>query len=467
MTIRNQLSRTLLGLVAGVLGLVLLGVYVQVEWQRRARYEEGLRLRAYAEGVRFMESPGEGAALVPTQAMAGWTEGEPPRFLALYSIQNQLLYLLDSSHGALRLDVEMLDRIRSQGAGSGKVGDLEWAAMAFGKEQYNGLLVLYGGVDEMGRQQGRRLAWILGMGWVLGVVMTWFLSYGFAGRALRPVSHLLDRVDDVQSQQALQFNLPEADRNDEIGRLARKFNQLMDRLREALGTRQQFLGLASHQLRTPLASMKTEMEVLLRQERSPEVYRAALVGLLQRLDDLNSTAQRLLTLVQLEAGGEALRSTPLALDEVLLGVQAWWKRHRPEADVELHLDEQAEAADRFAVRGDEELLKTALNNLIENALKYSEDPWVQLNLRQEPGATRPELRVEVVDRGRGIPADQIPRLFEPFYRGTNSGGQPGHGLGLALVSKIARWHGGSLEVHSVPGQGSTFTLCLPPIFGHA
>jgi len=158
MTIRNQLSRTLLGLVAGVLGLVLLGVYVQVERQRRARYEERLRLRAYAEGVRFMESPGEGAAVGSTQAMAGWTEGETPRFLALYSIQNQLLYLLDSSNGALRVDVGLLGRIRSQGVGSGKVGDLEWAALAFGREQYNGLLVLYGGVDELGRQQGRRLA---------------------------------------------------------------------------------------------------------------------------------------------------------------------------------------------------------------------------------------------------------------------------------------------------------------------
>ena len=86
-----------MGLVAGVLGLVLLGVYVQVERQRRARYEEGLRLRAYAEGVRFMESPGEGVAVGPTQAMAGWTEGETPRYLALYSIQNQLLYLLDGT----------------------------------------------------------------------------------------------------------------------------------------------------------------------------------------------------------------------------------------------------------------------------------------------------------------------------------------------------------------------------------
>jgi signal transduction histidine kinase len=467
MTIRNQLSRNLLVLVALVLGLVLLGVYVQVERQRRARYEERLRLWAYAEGVRFMESPGEVAALAPTQAMGAGSEGETPRFLALYSIQNQLLFLMDSCHGALRLDAEWLERIRSQGTGSGNVGDLEWAAVAFGKEQYNGLLVVLGGVDELGRQQGRRLAWVLGIGWVLGVVMTWILSYGFAGRALRPVSHLLDRVDDVQSEQALQFNLPEAVRNDEIGGLARKFNELMDRLREALGTRQQFLGLASHQLRTPLASMKTEIEVLLRQERSPDAYRTALVGLLQRLEDLNSTAQRLLTLVQLEAGGEALRRTPLALDEVLLEVQAWWKRHRPDAEVELHLDEQAEAADRFAVRGDEELLKTALNNLIENALKYSEEPWVQLKLRQETGATGPELRVEVVDRGRGIPTDQIPRLFEPFYRGTNSGGRPGHGLGLALVSKIAKWHGGSLEVCSVPGEGSTFTLCLPPIFGHA
>ncbi|MFM9143684.1 MAG: sensor histidine kinase, partial [Bacteroidota bacterium] len=93
--------------------------------------------------------------------------------------------------------------------------------------------------------------------------------------------------------------------------------------------------------------------------------------------------------------------------------------------------------------------------------------WVQVQLRRERSPKGYALAVAVADRGRGIPEDQIPRLFEPFYRGTNSGGQPGHGLGLALVSKIATWHGGVLEVQSKVGVGSTFTLVLPPIFGHA
>jgi len=465
MTLRHQLSRTLLVLVAGVLGLVLLGVYAQVERQRGVSYRERMRLRAYAEGVRFMESPDFGMEVNP-QARAQGAEGEP-QFLALYSIQNQLLYGMDSTNGGVVLGVPFLNKVRQEGLVNGRQGMVEWAALAFGKEQYNGLLVVCGGVDAQGRDQVRRLAWVLGIAWVLGVVLTWLLSYRFAGRALRPVSHLLDKVDNVHAEQALQFNLPEAARKDEIGRLARRFNDLMDRLREAVGTRQQFLGLASHQLRTPLASMKTEMEVLLLQERSPEEYHVALSGLLQRLEDLNATARRLLALVQLEAGGDALRRTALGLDDVLLEVQAWWGRHRPDARIELLLDEGVEDAGLFTVQGDEELLKTALHNLIENALKYSDNPWVQVQLRRERSPKGYALAVAVADRGRGIPEDQIPRLFEPFYRGTNSGGQPGHGLGLALVSKIATWHGGVLEVQSKVGVGSTFTLVLPPIFGHA
>jgi signal transduction histidine kinase len=465
MTLRHQLSRTLLVLVAGVLGLVLLGVYAQVERQRGVSYRERMRLRAYAEGVRFMESPDFGMEVNP-RARAQGGEGEP-QFLALYSIQNQLLYGMDSTNGGVVLGVPFLNKVRQEGLVYGRQGMVEWAALAFGKEQYNGLLVVCGGVDAQGRDQVRRLAWVLGIAWVLGVVLTWLLSYRFAGRALRPVSHLLDKVDNVHAEQALQFNLPEAARKDEIGRLARRFNDLMDRLREAVGTRQQFLGLASHQLRTPLASMKTEMEVLLLQERSPEEYRVALSGLLQRLEDLNATARRLLALVQLEAGGDALRRTALGLDDVLLEVQAWWGRHRPDARIELLLDEGVEDAGLFTVQGDEELLKTALHNLIENALKYSDNPWVQVQLRRERSPKGYALAVAVADRGRGIPEDQIPRLSEPFYRGTNSGGQPGHGLGLALVSKIATWHGGVLEVQSKVGVGSTFTLVLPPIFGHA
>lgn len=465
MTLRNQLSQTLLILVAGVLGLVLFGVYVQAERERGAGYLERMRLRAYAEGVRFMESPDYGSAIAPRT----WLQGseEPPRFLALYSIQNQLLYVLDSTDGDLTFGATLLNKIRQEGLVYGHQGLVEWAAIAFGKDQYNGLLVVCGGVDIPGRERVRRLAWVLGTAWIFGVVLTWLLSYGFAGRALRPVSHLLDKLDDLHAEQALQYNLPEAARKDEIGRLARRFNDLMDRLREAVGTRQQFLGLASHQLRTPLASMKTEMEVLLKQERSPEEYRAALSGLLQRLEDLNATARRLLALVQLEVGGDALRRNELSLDEILLDVQSWWGRHRPDARIELLLDEGVDDASLFSVQGDEELLKTALHNLIENALKYSETPWTQVQLRRTETIQGHALAVAVHDRGRGIPEDQISRLIEPFYRGSNSGGQPGHGLGLALVSKIALWHGGSLEVQSKVGVGSTFTLVLPPIFGHA
>jgi signal transduction histidine kinase len=354
---------------------------------------------------------------------------------------------------------------------------LELAAVAFAADRYNRMLVVWGSEDVEGERQLGLLRWILLTGWILGMGLTGLFSYGFSGRALSPLSHLLDRVEGMQTSKALDFYLEEAKRPDEIGRLARKFNEFLARLAEAVRTQQKFLGLASHQLRTPLASTKASLEVLLRKPRTEAEYRAALEKTLLSLDELNRTAQRLLVWVQLDAGSHTMQRNEVPLDELLVEIQATWRRHLPLWDFQFRIKPEEERAhvgpdmDRergaeiFRVRGDAELLRTAVDNLIENAVKYSNTPRLEVELSWNPTAGR--VRVQVQDYGIGMDHETLKKIYEPFYRSSRSMDRSGHGLGLALVQQIVQWHGGSIQARSEPGQGSVFSIDLPPIFGHA
>jgi signal transduction histidine kinase len=458
MTIQNQLSRRLLFLVGTVLGLVLGLVYGLAEQQRSLSFKEKLCEEAYSAGHRYVDQT--------INLSSGTTVG--PAGIWIYNYQNKLLYEDFQGEKPEPLTQNELAEVRRLRTAVFRRGTCEMAGVAFDADQYNSLLVVRAESDSRGRQQLAFLRWVLVAAWIFGMGTTWALSYGFSGRALKPLRHLMDRVDAVAPEQSLQFVLEEADRPDEIGRLARQFNEWMRRLEGVVQNRRYFLALASHQLRTPLASTKARIEVLLRKsDLNAGECKDALQEVLQSLHELNRTSQHLLTLVQLEAGPRPLHLQAFALDELLGELQASWKRTRPDATLSLVLDEAVENAEAFRLQGDTELLRTAVDNLIENALKYSDAPNVKLGLTRSTGtaeAPRPRLLVTVTDQGRGISQDQIPHLFEPFYRGNNSSGSQGHGLGLALVRQIVEWHGGSISVTSELGKGSTFRMELPPIF---
>jgi signal transduction histidine kinase len=498
MTLRNQLSRRLLALVAMVLGLVLLAVYLLVNRQWEVSFRERLKQEAVARGVLWMEtSPGAGLGTL----RSGSRElTESPSVFWVYNYQNRLLWNEDSAGQIAALTQQELSQTRRDSVAFFRRGDLELAAVAFASDRYNRMMVVWGYRDLEGKRQLGFLRWILMAGWILGMGLTGLFSYWFSGKALSPVSHLLDRVEGIQTSAALDFHLAEANRPDEIGRLARKFNEFMARLAEAVRSQQKFLGLASHQLRTPLASTKASLEVLLRKSRTEDEYRVGLEKTLLSLDELNRTAHRLLVWVQLDAGSHTMQRTEVPMDELLVQIQSSWKRHLPQWEFqfrimtndnssfdkkgrELERDEQIErdahgstnlegtghaedqrGAEIFRVLGDAELLRTAVDNLIENAVKYSQIPKVNLDLAwiEDEG----KVLIRIRDYGRGMDQETLQRIYEPFYRSSDSVDRSGHGLGLALVYQIVKWHGGSIHASSEPGHGSTFSIELPPIFGH-
>ncbi len=278
-------------------------------------------------------------------------------------------------------------------------------------------------------------------------------SYTIASRLLAPVRDMAERTSRL-SVQTLSERLPVANPYDDLGRLATGFNEAVGRFENAYWELDRLAANVSHELRTPLTAMRSVGEVALR-GHDPALLRDALGSMLEEITRMNQLINRLLLLaradndeipVQLEAGLVAR-----VLDEVMdvLGRVAEEKQQRLQVDCPDHL---------LAIF-DPALLRLALMNLVQNAIRYSPSskPILVRGLVGDES-----VDIEVIDEGPGIGAEHQQRVFERFYRvdKARSRSEGGVGLGLAIVKWAAERMGGSVELESEPGHGSTFRLRL-------
>jgi two-component system OmpR family sensor kinase len=276
-----------------------------------------------------------------------------------------------------------------------------------------------------------------------------------ARRALRPVSETADAVKRI-SDRNLHERLPEPDTRDEIDRLIKVLNELLRRLDQAFDTQRRFTSDASHEIGTPLTVLKGTTEVALLQQHTPQEYEAILRSNLEEIERLSKLTSNLLLLARSDAGEPQITKDIISLDEQVSSVVSRVLPQAEERRIELDM---SKAAPVF-VEADAVALQQITLNLINNALRYTEPGGhVRINVFREDGTAR----VEVADTGVGISAEDLPRIFDRFYRANSARRQEptGSGLGLSICQTLAEAHGGRIEVESQPGNGSRFTLVLP------
>jgi two-component system, OmpR family, sensor kinase len=299
--------------------------------------------------------------------------------------------------------------------------------------------------DVAGAQGLTRLRGVI-LGWVFGAALL-ALSVGNA-LALwlsRPLQRIAQTARAV-GQGDLTRRIADAGARDEIGALQRDLNAMLERLEGLVGAHRRFTADAAHDLRTPIAVLRTELEVALRREREPELYRAALERVLGRVEGLSQLADDLLMLSRLEAGPERAFESFLLRDalEATLEISATLAgdRHlRFEVDVPLSLE----------VRGDAVLVARLVANLLGNAVKFARSAFGVRGV-----IVGREVRLEVWDDGPGVPLALRPTVFEAFSKGERSSGT---GLGLAIARQIARAHGATLRLED--RSGAVFSVSLP------
>jgi two-component system OmpR family sensor kinase len=279
-------------------------------------------------------------------------------------------------------------------------------------------------------------------------------SWFAIGQALAPLADVTEAALRISHADDLSQRIPNPGRaQDEVGQLIAAFNETLERLEHIFTSQQRFLADVSHELRTPLTVIKGNVALM---RRMKQVDEESLAGIEDEADRLTRLVVNLLLEAQAESGRLPLHFAPIELDTLLLEV---FKEMRILARerVQVKLTE----IDQIMVNGDRDRLKQVLINLVSNAINYTaQGGEVFLSL----GRVGENARIIVRDTGQGISAQDLPHIFERFYRAEKSRSRSkvgGFGLGLSIAHWIVEHHGGRIEVDSVEGQGATFCIYLP------
>jgi heavy metal sensor kinase len=317
------------------------------------------------------------------------------------------------------------------------------------------------GVLEVGRSEGdvgdtlRTLLLVLGIAYPVTLALASFGGAFLAGRALSPIdklTRLARRVSAKDLSQRLNLRLPD----DEVGRLARTFDEMIARLDDAFRRQRQFTADASHELRTPLTAIKGQVEVALRRRRDAAAYREVLQAVNEEVDRLIRLVGSLLTLARADAGQIPIALETVSLPELVAGAVEQVDPVAKQRDIEL----SASAGPAVTLQADEDLLLQLLLNLLDNAIKHT-PAGGRVTVGWRVNGRQVELWVR--DTGVGIAGEHLAHIFDRFYRvdKARSRAEGGVGLGLSICRWIAEAHGGSISVESALGRGSTFTVRLP------
>jgi signal transduction histidine kinase len=294
----------------------------------------------------------------------------------------------------------------------------------------------------------------------LSLLITAGVSMFYVGRALAPITALTEHADSMAKRvahpQGFWEPLPVRKPCDELGQLAATFNDLFRGVDSAVRQLRQFVTDASHELRTPIAVLHGETELLLSKPRTAEEYHKTLLVFDDELKKLTRMVEGLFTLSMADAGQLHLECEPLYLNEVLEEACALVSSRARKKGISIRRQLDVEVP----YNGDEAFLHQLFLIFLDNAIKYSPDgTTIEVSLVRQADT----LRVSFHDQGQGIAAEHLPRIFERFYRAGHhaSGDSHSGGLGLAIAQAIARAQHGSIECRSTPGLGSTFTIVLP------
>ncbi len=276
-----------------------------------------------------------------------------------------------------------------------------------------------------------------------------------ARKSLAPVVAMSGQAERISARN-LHERLPVRNQDDELGHLARVFNDLLSRLDRSFESMRAFTADASHELRTPLSIIRGEADVALSRERESAEYKEALSVIQEEARRLSGLVDDMLELARADAGQRPLRIEEFYINDLIeecrraVHVLALQKgvaiEVRPSSDI--------------SYRGDEDLLRRMMLNLLDNAIKYTPAGGL---VSVEAAAESDSIKVKVSDTGAGIPVEARPQIFERFYRVSQSRSrvEGGAGLGLAIAKWAAEAHGGAINLTSTTGHGSVFTVTLP------
>jgi two-component system OmpR family sensor kinase len=288
-----------------------------------------------------------------------------------------------------------------------------------------------------------------------------FAAYVITRAAFKPINTMVEAAKQISADN-LDSRVPLPSVNDEIRQLGETFNDMIERIHAAFENQRQFIADASHELRTPLTVICSELEFI-REHTEDDGVKESIKTSLAEIDRLARMTERMLTLSRLDGSGQKLNLQTIRLDEVIVDCVQIVRTLAAEKgiDLQLHIEEAVE------MEADRDMIKSAILNLLDNALKYTESGGI-VSVSLAAATSEPKtVRVEVKDTGTGIAPSDLPHIFKRFYRSAASRSEnSGSGLGLAIVEQVVKAHHGTVSLQSESQRGTAVLLHFPLALSH-
>lgn len=361
----------------------------------------------------------------------------------------------DKAEDSILVSERLLEEIRAAGILYFAEGNKEVVGYR-DLEKQDGLVVISAAEDEDGLATLQQLKLILTVSFLGGTLIALAGGWLFSRRVLQPIRKITNEVTDISGYN-LDRRIQTGKSKDEWYELSMTLNALLDRLKESFELQRRFISNASHELSTPLTLISSQLEVSLQRNRTGEEYRQVMESVLQDVHHMNRLVQTLLKFATASGNAGGLNIDLVRIDEIVMRLPAEMQKLDQAYSVSLSFDTLPDDEDKLLVFGNEDLLFSAIKNIVSNGCKYSTDHHTTVRL-----AVRPRyFIIEVEDKGIGMEEKELENIFQPFYRIPDTSSLKGFGLGLSLANRIIKLHKGSIEVQSQPNKGTRFTINLP------
>ena len=297
---------------------------------------------------------------------------------------------------------------------------------------------------------------VLLVGGFISILIIIYLTYLFSKRFFDPIDKIITKVNSISTDN-IHLRLDDIKNTDEIKRLTTTFNNLLNRIEIAFETNKNFISNASHEFGTPLTAIIGEADVALLKDRTPVEYKEALQKILKQSERLNKISQSLLFLAQIGYKENKFNYSIIRTDELILQANEIMNQLIPKNNIKIDFELLPENPKKLKVMGNKDLLMLAITNIMTNACKYSSNKPVIVSL----ASTNNEIVLIIKDQGIGIPESELPFIFDPFFRASNTTAYDGYGIGLPLSQNIIKIHKGELMINSVLHKGVTVQVKIP------
>ncbi len=453
MQIRTRLTLQFAGTVALILLLSFISIYYFSSNYREQELYSRLKNKALTT-AKFLIDVDEITSDLLKIIDQNTINTLPEEKVVIFNFKNEELYnsLEDDT---TTYSVALINKIRLEKELRYKENHSEVIGLLF-EGKYDRFVVIASAYDKYGLSKIQYLRWILFFAFIISIGVTVTFGFFYSRQALIPIVNVVKQVENITIS-SLDSRVNEGNGTDEIAHLAIEFNKMLERLEAAFEIQRSFVSNASHELRTPLTAMTGQIEVALMSEKISEESRIVLQSVLEDTRNLNKLSNGLLDLVQASLDISEIKFMEIRADELIGQARAELIKKNKNYKVNMELNDFPEEESKLKVIGNEQLLKIAILNIIENACKYSSNNKAHAVIAFLPKG----IGLTIEDKGIGIPEKDLEHIFQPFFRSENAKPYSGHGIGLTLTQRIIKIHRGEINITSELNKGTSVNIFLP------